>query len=250
MNLKLLGVAKFSLRNPKNKKKCRVEFAIIDEDYTPLLGSSAAQQMGLITVQQENILQVKENYQELDMERITATYPNVFQGLCCMEGALHLQVDESASPSVMPPRRVPLALKERLKEELARLEKANVIKREEPTDWVSSLVVTEKPNGKLRVYIDPQHLNKALKRSHFPLPVIEDILPELADVKVFSKAELKDGFLQIQLDQESSKLTTFQTPWAGTDICGWRCPSVSPLLQNVFSGSWIKILKVLKESTR
>ena len=149
------------------------------------------------------------------MERITATYPDVFQGLGCMEGALHLEVDESASPSIMPPRRVPLAMKERLKEELARLRKANVIKREEPTDWVSSLVVTEKLNRKLhvRVCIDPQHLIKALKRSHYPLPVIQDILPELADVKVFSKADLKDGFLQIQLDQESSKLTTFQTPW-------------------------------------
>ena len=61
--------------------------------------------------------------------------------------------------------------------------------------------------------IDPQQLNKALRRSHYPLPIIEDILPELADVKVFSKADLKDGFLQIQLDNESSKLTTFQTPW-------------------------------------
>ena len=170
--------------------------------------------MGLITVQQENILQVKESYQELNMERIAATYPDVFQGLGCMEGALHLEVDESALPSIMPPRCVPLALKKRLKEELACLEKASVIKKEEePTDWVSSLVVTEKPNGKLRVCIDPQHLNKALKRSHYPLPVIEDILPELADVKVFSKADLKDGFLQIQLDQKSSKLTTFQTPW-------------------------------------
>ena len=56
----------------------------------------------------------------------------------------------------MPPRRVPLTLRKRLKEELARLERANVITRnEEPTDWVSSFVVTEKPNGILRVYIDP-----------------------------------------------------------------------------------------------
>ena len=94
------------------------------------------------------------------------------------------------------------------------LETASVIiKEEEPTNWVSSLVVTEKPNGKLRVCIDPQHLNKALKRSHCPLPVIEDILPKLTNVKVFSKADLKDGFLQIQLDEESSRLTTFQTPW-------------------------------------
>lgn len=197
-NLKVLGVVKLSLRNPKNKKKYRTEFAIIDEDYTPLLGYSAAQQIRLITAQQENILQVKSSYQELDTERIVATYPDVFQGLGCMEGVLHLEVDESASPSIMPPRRVPVTLRKRLKEELARLERANAITREEePTDWVSSLVVTEKPNGKLRVCIDPQHLNKALKRSHYPLPVIEDILPELADVKVFSKADLKYGFLQI-----------------------------------------------------
>ena len=39
------------------------------------------------------------------------------------------------------------------------------------------------------------------------------MLLELADVKVFSKADLKGGFLQIQLNEESSKLTPFQTPW-------------------------------------
>ena len=214
MNLKVLGVVKLSLRNPKNKKKYRAEFAIIDEDYTPFLSSSAAQQMRLITVQQENILQVKDSHQELDAERIVATYPDVFQGLGFMEGVLHLEVDESASPSIMPPHCVPLTLRKQLKEELAPPKSANVITREEkPTDWLSSLDETEKPNSKLRVCIDPQHLNKALKRSHYLLPVVEDILPELADVKVISKAYLTDGFLQIQLDQESSKLTTFQTPW-------------------------------------
>ena len=55
ITLKVLGVAKISLQNPKNKKKYHAEFAIIDEDNTPLLGSSAAQQMGLITVQQEHL---------------------------------------------------------------------------------------------------------------------------------------------------------------------------------------------------
>ena len=35
---------------------------------------------------------------------------------------------------------------------------------------------------------------------------------ELGRARVFSKADLKDGFLQIELDDESSRLTTFQTP--------------------------------------
>ena len=68
-------------------------------------------------------------------------------------------------------------------------------KVKEPTDWVSGLVVVEKPNGKLRICIDPVHLNRALKRSHYSLPVIEAVLSELADVKVFSEADLKDGLL-------------------------------------------------------
>ena len=138
-NLEVLGLAKISLRNPKNKKKYQAEFAVIDEDNTPLLGSAAAQQMKLITVQHENILQVddnvvpKDNYQGLTMENITETYRDVFKGLGCMEGKLHLEVDETIPPTVMPPHRVSLTVKDRLKEELARLENANVIKRvEEP----------------------------------------------------------------------------------------------------------------------
>jgi len=46
-----------------------------------------------------------------------------------------------------------------------------------------------------------------------PTTVAEDTLPELSKVRVFTKADLKDGFLQIQLGKESSKLTTFHTPW-------------------------------------
>ena len=177
------------MRNTKNQKKYFVEFVVIKEDYTPLLGSVSAKKMGRITVRQENILNVtgavdKPYFEGLSTKKINATYSDVFKGLGCMEGKLHLEVDERVTPEIMPLRRVTLSLKDRLKQELTRLEKEHVIiKEEEPIDWVSSLVVTEKPNGKLRVGIDPQHLNRAVKRSHYPLPVIEDILPELIDIK-------------------------------------------------------------------
>ena len=112
------------------------------------------------------------------MEEVTASYSDVLKGLGCMEGTLHLEVDTTVAPAIMPPRRVPLTLKDRLKHELTRLEKASVIiKEEETTDWLTSLVVTEKPNGKLKVCIDPQHLNNGLKRSHYPLPVNKTYSP-------------------------------------------------------------------------
>ena len=90
------------------------------------------------------------------------------------------------------------------------------------------MIVTQKPNGKVRVCIDPQPLNQALERRHYPLLVVEDIFPELSKARVFTKADLKDGFLQIKLDEESSKLTTFRAPLWKVPIALnaiWHLPS-------------------------
>ena len=224
----VLGTCRVRMRNPKNNKKYNAEFVVVKGDYTPLIGSRASQQMNLVTVQQDNIQQVTMNTASLTLDQVKEEFGDVFKGQGCMEGKLHLEIDKTVTPVINPPRRVPFALKEKLKSELDRLEGLEMIRKvKEPTDWVSSLVVVEKPNGKLRICIDPVHLNKALKRSHYPLPVIEDVLPELADVKVFSKADLKDGFLHIELDNESSLLTTFQTPWGR--YCWKRMPfGISP----------------------
>ena len=70
-----------------------------------------------------------------------------------------------------------------------------------------------KSNGKIRLCIDPKPLNQALKRNHYPLPVIDDLLPELSKAKVFSAVNAKNGFWHVQLDTDSSFLTTFGTPW-------------------------------------
>lgn len=61
-------------------------------------------------------------------------------------------------------------MQERLKDELIHMEKLNVIKKiDEPTDWVSSLVIVEKKNGALRICLDPRDINIAFKREHFKL---------------------------------------------------------------------------------
>ena len=56
------------------------------------------------------------------------------------------------SPVIQAPRKVPFALREKLKGELDRMMRLGIIdKVDGPTDWVSNLVIVEKPNGKLRV---------------------------------------------------------------------------------------------------
>ena len=45
------------------------------------------------------------------------------------------------------------------------------------------------------------------------MPTIDDVLPQLADAKVFSTVDARDGFWHVSLDDESSRLTTFETPF-------------------------------------
>ena len=61
--------------------------------------------------------------------------------------------------------------------------------------------------------LDSQCLNKALNGEHFRLPVLDDILPELSNAKLFSTLDLKNAYWHVLLDDESSKLTTFSTPF-------------------------------------
>ena len=44
-----------------------------------------------------------------------------------------------------------------------------------PTDWVSSLVVVKKPNGKVKSIHRPKTVQQ-YKCCHYPLPVIDDLV--------------------------------------------------------------------------
>ena len=105
-----------------------------------------------------------------------------------------------------------MALRSESKAELDKLESLAVIQNvDEPTSWMSSLVAVRKPNGDIRICIDPKLLNKALKRCYYQIPTLEDVLHQLSRAKVFTVADVRNGFWHVELDKASSELTTFGT---------------------------------------
>lgn len=149
----------------------------------------------------------------LSEEEIRTKYADVFQGIGELGEPLHLEVDEMIIPVQIPPRRIPDALKIPLKDHLAELEQQGVIEKvTQATDWVSAIVVT-KSNGKIRLHLDPQPLNRASKRCHYPIPTIQKVLPDLANAKVFTKLDCKNGYWQVKLDQDSSTQSTCNIPF-------------------------------------
>ena len=113
-----------------------------------------------------------------------------------------------------PARKVPQSQKQKLKKELDRLVQTGVlVKAERPTDWVLPLVIVEKPNGDLRLCLDPMDLNEYTRREHCHLPHRSEILSEMAHARYFTKMDASQGFYQIQLDEESTQLCTVATPF-------------------------------------
>ena len=185
--LQTKGTSRQIMVNPRNKKKYSVEFVVVD-----------------------NACHIMEN----NFEKVASLdQSSTFDGKVeTLPGLRHLTIDPSTTPVVMPDRRVPIAVKAKLKTELdSMVERGIITPVTEPTSWVSQLVVTNKPNGKIRVCIDPKYLNKALQREHYTMPILDDVLHELSSSKVSTKVDLQNGYWHVQLDEESSLLTTFQT---------------------------------------
>ncbi|KAK3087333.1 hypothetical protein FSP39_004790 [Pinctada imbricata] len=184
-----------------------LEFYIVHGNAVPVLGLQACKELDLI----KRVETVDGSC--LSTEKIVDKYADVFEGIGRLKGKHHIHIDKSVKPVVHPPRRVPYKMQEKLKTELKHMESLDVIERvTEPSEWVNSMVIVEKPN-RVRICLDPRDLNKAIMREHHPMKTVDDVAHQLSGAKVFSALDASSGFWGIVLDSESSKLTTFNTPF-------------------------------------
>ncbi|UYV67812.1 K02A2.6-like [Cordylochernes scorpioides] len=113
----------------------------------------------------------------------------------------HIKLKEGAKPFSIPvPRRVPIPLMPKLKEQLDAMVAQEVIEPvDEPTEWCAPIVLAGKPNGKIRICVDLFRLNLSVERELHPLPVLEHELAHLNGAKIFSRLDANSGFWQISL---------------------------------------------------
>lgn len=94
------------------------------------------------------------------------------------------------------------------------MEKAGIIEKVNgPSNWVNQFVIVRKPNGKLRICLDPSFLNQNIKREHFKIPNFEELCSRMPGAKVFTTLDANKAFWQIKLTDKSSDLVTFNTPY-------------------------------------
>ena len=193
----------------RHEQKCCTEDVYVVEGLEgSLLGRNACQRLEMIArVDAVEGKTTSEVYQQ--------RYPKLFKGLGCIKGEYEIKTDETVEPfNLTAPRRIPIPLLPKVKEEIAHMENLGVIECvEQPTKWCSLIVVVPKSNGRVRICGDFVQLNRAVQREVYQMPSTEETLAKLAGAKIVTKLDANSGFWQRKLSDSCKLLTTFITPW-------------------------------------
>ena len=145
-------------------------------------------------------------------EGIREEYADILSGVGKLKNyQLKPHINKDVKPVAQQVRRLPFGLRDKVDEKLDDLLDKDIIEEvpNTPTAWVSPLVVAPKPDSDIRVCVDMRRANEATERERHPIPTIEEILYDLNGSTVFSKLDLKWGFHQAELEEESREITTF-----------------------------------------
>ena len=125
-----------------------------------------------------------------------------------------LHIDSNVQPVKQAHRRVPFHVRKQVEDEINNLEQQGIIERVVgPTPWVSPIVVAPRPKDSSRVCIciDMREANKAIQRERHVMPTVDDLIHDLNGAVVFSHLDLRCGYHQLELEEESRYITTFST---------------------------------------
>lgn len=120
----------------------------------------------------------------------------------------HIQLHDT-QPHKLRPLRMPQSARETINSSIQTMLETGVI-RPSSSDWVSPCFLVKKKSGGYRFVVDYRRLNAKTVRDCFPIPLVEDILDNLSGCQFFSSLDLKSGYWQVSLDEDSKPLTAFQ----------------------------------------
>lgn len=188
-------VGKVRLQCLVRGKPIKVVFQVINKDCTPVIDGDTSTRAKII-------------------QRVSSVKEDIFQGLGCVKDFVY-DVDLCDNPKwqIHKPRTIPHSARDDVKAEIDKMVHMKVIQPcTEPREMVSPLVIVRK-NGKYRVCIDLTDVNKNIKRRHFPLRTLDEIVARISGSKRFTKLDCTKGFWQLKVSEKTSKILTFTTPW-------------------------------------
>ena len=117
---------------------------------------------------------------------------------------------DNAPPKKSAPYRVNTETREKIRAHVTQLLELDII---EPSysPWSSPVILVKKSDGSSRFVLDFRFLNSVTVKDAYPLPRCDDVLESLGGSRYFSSLDLRQGFFQVPLEENSRQYTAFAT---------------------------------------
>lgn len=123
-----------------------------------------------------------------------------------------LTVKEGAQPKFLKARPVPFSLRPAVEREIDRLVDIGVLTPVERSEYATPIVVVPKKDGTVRICGDfKATLNDQLVVDQYPLPKIDDIFANLSGGERFTKLDLKNAYMQMEVEESQRDMLTINT---------------------------------------
>ena len=195
---------------------------------TPYKGQSAQVPIVVVAGEMQNLLgrnlltEFKLDWGEIMLVRnrdpvhaqLMEEVPDVFkEGLGELKGMkVNIHVKDDAIPRFHKARPVPYATKQKVEDELNRLQESGIIEPIQFSEWAAPIVPVLKSNGQIRICGDYKvTINKGVVEDKYPLPRVNDLYASLTGGETFSKLDMSQAYLQLKLDEGSRDYVTINT---------------------------------------
>ena len=178
---------------------------------------------------------VGSNQLQVLLEKHSSVFNNEIGTLKGIKVKLH--VDPNVKPKFFKARSVPYSLREKVETELGTLESTGIISLVQFCDWAAPIVPVMKSNGTIRICGDFKvMINSVSQVDTYPLPRVEELFSALSGGKYFSKLDMSQAYLQLELENDSKQYVTVSTHKGLFQYN--RLPFGVSCAPSIFKGTW------------
>ena len=141
----------------------------------------------------------------LEFHHVFSLEPNEIGCMDAMEHVIELMKDEPFKERF---HRITPPLVDEMRQHIQEMLDGSAI-RPSQSPWCNAMVLVRKKDGSLRFCIDFCRLNAQTKKDTYPLPHMQETMDSMVGAQHFSCMDLKSGFWQVKMAEESRQCTAF-----------------------------------------
>lgn len=202
----------------------RLPLYVSDSDRSPILGRewmgkinmnwNKVIQAGFNEIKEVNLIQKESIPAEIKslMKEFSSVFENSLGKIKGIKARITLK--PNATPIFLKARSTAFSMKPLIENEIKLLVKQGALIKVDRSEWATPIVAVKKSNNRVRICGDYKlTVNPQLCTEEHPLPTVNEMFSDLAGGEEFSKVDLEQAYMQLEVENVDQEILTLNTPW-------------------------------------